>query len=49
VAASLLIDRLLDEAPAGAESFRVVEENDSRHLHLRCQLLRWCVEKNEDV
>lgn len=42
-AAAQLIDRLIDEAPPAAESFRVTEEDGSRRLHLRYQLFRWRV------
>ncbi len=38
-----LIDRLLAEPPAGAESFRVVEEGGRRRLKLRYLLSRWRV------
>lgn len=40
-AAAELIDRLLAEAPAGAESFRVSGERGSRRLRFRSMLLRW--------
>jgi SAM-dependent methyltransferase len=36
-----LIDRLLAEAPAGAESFRVLGEGEERRLALRISLTRW--------
>ncbi|HEX4668796.1 MAG TPA: methyltransferase domain-containing protein [Solirubrobacterales bacterium] len=41
--ASALIDRLLDEAPPRAESFRVVGEGDERRLLLRNSITRWRV------
>jgi SAM-dependent methyltransferase len=40
-AAAELIDRLLDEAPEGAEAFRVVGEGGERRLLLRNMLFRW--------
>jgi SAM-dependent methyltransferase len=40
-AAEKLIDRLLAEAPAGAESFRVSGEPGQRRLVFRTMLLRW--------
>jgi SAM-dependent methyltransferase len=40
-AAGLLIDRLLGEAPAGAESFQVSGEPGGRRLRFRSMLLRW--------
>jgi SAM-dependent methyltransferase len=36
-----LIDRLLEEAPEGAESFRVSGERGERRLWFRSMLLRW--------
>jgi SAM-dependent methyltransferase len=39
--AASLIDRLLDEAPPGAESFRVLGEGEERRLALRISLTRW--------
>lgn len=42
-AAASLIDRLLADPPAGAESFRVVEQGDGRRLALRYLLCRWRV------
>ncbi|HET9676059.1 MAG TPA: methyltransferase domain-containing protein [Solirubrobacterales bacterium] len=40
-AAAVLIDRLLTEAPVGAESFQVSGEPGSRRLRFRTMLLRW--------
>lgn len=40
-AAAELIDRLLEEAPEGAESFRVSGEPGQRRLVFRSMLLRW--------
>jgi ubiquinone/menaquinone biosynthesis C-methylase UbiE len=40
-AAAPLIDRLLGEAPASAESFRVLGEGAERRLALRISLTRW--------
>ena len=40
-AASALIDRLLGEAPAAAESFQVSGERGARRLRFRSILLRW--------
>ncbi|MGD9736442.1 MAG: class I SAM-dependent methyltransferase [Solirubrobacterales bacterium] len=40
-AAAALIDRLLEEAPAGAEAFRVLGEGDERRLVLHNMLFRW--------
>jgi SAM-dependent methyltransferase len=42
-AAAALIDRLLGEAPPGAESFRVVGTGDGRRLLLRNSVTRWRV------
>lgn len=39
--AAALIDRLLTEAPASAESFRVCGEGEERRLALRISLTRW--------
>jgi len=39
--AAPLIDRLLAEAPPGAEAFRVVGEGDERRLLLQNMLFRW--------
>jgi SAM-dependent methyltransferase len=39
--AAALIDRLLAEAPRGAEAFRVVGEGDERRLLLQNMLFRW--------
>lgn len=39
--AAALIDRLLTEAPASAESFRVSGEGDGRRLALRNSVTRW--------
>jgi SAM-dependent methyltransferase len=40
-AAAELIDRLLNEAPDGAEAFRVVGDGDERRLLLQNMLFRW--------
>jgi SAM-dependent methyltransferase len=40
-AAADLVERLLGEAPASAESFRVSGEGDGRHLALRNSVTRW--------
>jgi SAM-dependent methyltransferase len=40
-AAAELVERLLDEQPAGAESFRVVEGEDGRRLQQHYWLVRW--------
>jgi SAM-dependent methyltransferase len=42
-AAASLIDRLVADPPAGAESFRVVERDGGRYLQLRYWLSRWRV------
>lgn len=39
--AAEVIDRLLDEAPQGAEAFRVIVEGAERRLQLRNMLFRW--------
>jgi SAM-dependent methyltransferase len=40
-AAAGLVTRLLEEQPAGAESFRVARDEDGRRLHQRYWLGRW--------
>jgi len=42
-AAATLVERLLGEAPASAESFRVTGEGDGRRLALRYSVTRWRV------
>ncbi len=39
--AAALIDQLLEEAPPGAEAFRVLGEGEGRRLQLRNMLFRW--------